>query len=501
MTVSYIGSISSPMLQSILGMRSQLDDLQRQLGSGVKSTTYAGLGTSRGIALSLHAQQSALSSYDSNIQIVGVRLAAAQQILTGADSVVNTVKQAANSGQFQIDQTGQTQDQKTAYAQLDQLLSSLNTQVGNRYLFSGTATDQPAVTDTNTIVNGDGIRAGLKQIISERNQADLGADGLGRLTLTNPTTTSVAVSEDAVSPFGLKIGAVNSTLSNATVTGPSAPPASVGIDFSANPNAGEQITIGFTLPDGTTQNLTMTATATSPAGRNQFLIGATPAETATNLKNALTASVAQIGATSLTAASAVKASNDFFNTDSTHPPQRIDGPPFDTATALKDGTATDTVTWYLGEAGSAPARSTATAEIDPTLSISYGLRANEDGLRNAIQSIAVFAATSFSTGDPNAQDAYSALTTRVTQALNGGPGQQKISDIETDLARAQTASKSAQSRHQQTSNMLTDMLHNIEGVSQDEVGVQILSLQTSLQASLQTTAMLSQLSLVNFLGK
>jgi hypothetical protein len=43
------------------------------------------------------------------------------------------------------------------------------------------------------------------------------------------------------------------------------------------------------------------------------------------------------------------------------------------------------------------------------------------------------------------------------------------------------------------------LLQNVEGVSQDDVGAQILSLQTSLQASLQTTALLSKMSLVNFL--
>ena len=40
-------------------------------------------------------------------------------------------------------------------------------------------------------MNGDGARAGLKQIIAERKQADLGADGLGRLVISAPTTTSV----------------------------------------------------------------------------------------------------------------------------------------------------------------------------------------------------------------------------------------------------------------------------------------------------------------------
>jgi hypothetical protein len=47
--------------------------------------------------------------------------------------------------------------------------------------------------------------------------------------------------------------------------------------------------------------------------------------------------------------------------------------------------------------------------------------------------------------------------------------------------------------------MLTDLLQSVEGVSQEDVGTQILALQTSLQASLQTTALLSRMSLVNFL--
>ena len=40
---------------------------------------------------------------------------------------------------------------------------------------------------------------------------------------------------------------------------------------------------------------------------------------------------------------------------------------------------------------------------------------------------------------------------------------------------------------------------SIEGVSNEQVGAQILTLQTQLQASLQTTALLSKLSIVNFI--
>jgi hypothetical protein len=133
------------------------------------------------------------------------------------------------------------------------------------------------------------------------------------------------------------------------------------------------------------------------------------------------------------------------------------------------------------------------------MSVNYGMRANEEALRNAVKNIAVFAATSFDANDPNAGEAYTALGTRVGAALDGSASEQKITDISADIAGAQQSFNAAKTRHSQTSNMLTDLLQNVEGVSQDDVGAQILSLQTSLQASLQTTALLSKMSLVNFL--
>jgi hypothetical protein len=347
------------------------------------------------------------------------------------------------------------------------------------------------------MINGDGTRAGLKQIMAERLQADVGANGLGRLDVTKLTPTQVSVAEDAVSPFGLKLASVTSNLSNATIAGPGGgPPPSLTVDFTANPSAGETITIGFTLPDGTTQSLKMTATTNSPANADEFTIGVNGTATATSLMNALKASIGGIADTSLTTASAAAASDNFFD----NPPQRVSGPPFDSATALVDGTDADTVKWYVGEDGATPARATASAHIDSSMTVNYGLRANEDALRSAVQSIAMFSAASFAPSDPNAKGNYAALSSRVASALDGAQGQQKVSDISADIAAAQTSFSAAQTRHQQTSNMLTDLLQNIEGVSQEQVGAQILSMQTSLQASLQTTALLSKLSLVNFLG-
>ena len=149
------------------------------------------------------------------------------------------------------------------------------------------------------------------------------------------------------------------------------------------------------------------ATTSATPGPNQFSIGATPAATAANLQAALTAGISQIGSTALSAASAIAASNDFFD----DPPQRVSGSPF-TATAMVDGTPADTVFWYTGEDGPGSARSTATARIDPTTTVSYGTRANEQGIRWIVQNIAALAATSYSTSDPNAAASYAALNQR-----------------------------------------------------------------------------------------
>ena len=203
---------------------------------------------------------------------------------------------------------------------LDQLLALLNAQAGDRYLFSGRATDTPAVETLDHIMNGDGARAGLKQLISERNQADLGADGRGRLTIGAGGPNTVQIDEQ-VTTFGFKLGSITSNVTGATTSGPTGSPASMSIDFSAAaPNPGETVTVRLNLPDGTSENLTLTATTDSPPGANEFTIGATVGQTATNFQTALTTSIENLGASALTAASAVAASSDFFNADVNNPP-------------------------------------------------------------------------------------------------------------------------------------------------------------------------------------
>src|SRR6204780_2755193 len=258
MAINSIGSSTSLLGQSVLNIKNQLNTLQVQLASGEKSTTYSGMGTGEGFAIAARAQLANITGYQNTITNVGTTISAANTALQSLATSSENVETAANSGSQTLNSTGQTAGQVTAISQLSSMLSVLNTQAGNGYIFSGAATNTPSVASADAILNGSGAQAGLTQVISEREQADLGTTGLGRLTVSSPTTTSVSLAQDS-SPFGLKLSAVSSTLTGATVTGPTGTPAAISVSLGAtNPNPGDQLNITLTLPDGTTPSIQLT---------------------------------------------------------------------------------------------------------------------------------------------------------------------------------------------------------------------------------------------------
>ena len=866
---------SSVLNQSVLNLKNQMTVLQSQLTSGVKSTTYAGMGINEGFAIAARSQLSNISAFTDTMTNINTAIGIANTGLQSMVDIGNTMVNAANSTMQTLNGSGQTIAQSTAYSQLSSMLGILNLQAGDRYLFSGNAINTPAVAPVDTILNGTTTQAGLKQVISERQQADLGTNGLGRLIIASPTPTSVQVVEDAAgSPFGLKLSAVSSSLTGATVTGPSGSPSGVSISLGAtNPNNGDKVSFSFNLPDGTTESIQLTASSATPPPTGSFAIGATPAATAANLNAALTTAIGTLANTSLVAASAIQAGNDFFNsaatvsgsgvtnkaapassisgatllsggagtnslgtsfapgdtitvngtpitfvtsgatgnqvnvtdsvqtllskidsitgtstpstvtdgvitlhndsgtglavsssnsaafaalgfgavatqpplgiagtavnnqattpapitgatllsgaagtdslaasfgltdtitvngtpitfvasgatgnqlnlTDSvqtmlskinsitgttipstvsggvitlrsnagssltvtttnsaafaalglntpstatlpplqvagsvatnkaavpgqissatllsgapstnslstnfapgdtinvngtpitfvasgatgnqlnvtdniqtllskidtltgttvpstisngvitlnsssgaklsvtstnaaafgalglgaaapaTVPPLRVSGSPLGTATSLVSGTPANTVTWYTGQSGPGSARASATSRIDQSVTVQYGIRANEQAIRSQLQTLAVFAAVTTSPTNPNGALAVQALSQRVTQNLQPQAGQQTIEDIQADLATAQATMKDAGARQTQNKAMLQNLVDQAETVSTDQVASEILALQTSLQASYQTTSMLSQLTLTRYL--
>ena len=164
MTIDGVGARTSFLGTQLLNLQNQFNELQTQLATGKKSDSYAGMGTNRGFAIGLRQQISAIDSFADTATNVTTRLNVADTALTRIAAIGTTVQGAASSSSTQITSNGQTTSQKAAHDSLDEMLQLLNIQSGDRYLFSGRATDTPATASIDDILNGVGARAGLKQL-------------------------------------------------------------------------------------------------------------------------------------------------------------------------------------------------------------------------------------------------------------------------------------------------------------------------------------------------
>ena len=790
MSINSINYSSSILGSQIRNINQQLTDLSTQLSTGKLSQNYSGMGTNEGFAIAGRAQLSNIAAYTDTITNVNVNINLANTALQSLTTIRNTVQTGSATSAQDLNVNGQTVAQNTAAAQFGSMVGVLNTQSGNRYLFSGTAFNTQSVANAGDIINGTTTQAGLKTVMAERQAADLGANGMGRLVQSTLPSGAIQVQEDSpTSPFGLKIAAVSSTLTGATITGPSGSPVSFSVNLNGvNPKNGDKFSVQFTLPDGSTEQIDLTASTATPTPVGSFAIDAStpvnPANTSANLNTALNTAITKLANTSLVAASAVTAGDNFFNTvgsatanvaapgnllsytsttgtgsvalqdsasaaastttsldpsatphlnntvltalanaptgttltitgasgahtitfdptattvttaggnttiglasgsaakasdilnaiataagvpsanvtlsasgniqiatgtgtdvavtggaaatalglssvtrgnvSSTPPitgstvlsgaaiaggpevlstafqagsagppvvspdtitvngqtltfvasgatgpnqinitdnittllgkidqitgttkpstihggvitintddpgslnitssngaafgalgfttspvtaakaPLRVGSSPASSATTLVNGSA-NTVKWYTGNDGPGSARSTAVARVDDSITVQYGAQANEDAIRKQMQAVAVFGTFSTSPTGQYAGGQVAALSLRTTQALTKQPGEQRIEDIQTDIAMAQNTMKDASTRQTQAKAQLQSIVDQAESASPDQVASEILSLQNALQASYQVTSNLAQLSLVKFL--
>jgi flagellin-like hook-associated protein FlgL len=501
MVISSLGN-SNGLLHSLVQGRRDLSDLQRQLATGKISETYGGLDASARISvLSLRAEQSAIGGYQNIIRDVGLRVTLAQQTLSRLGDIVSQTKTDAYLNTFDIVDGQHTSYQRNAAFSFGEMVSLLNQDISGRHLFAGRDTQGEPVEAADLILEGDGTRAGLRQIIDERRQADLGASGLGRLAISQPVPTTVRLAEEAAGlPFGFSLAGATPDAGGVTLTGPAGAPAVLDVAFGAQlPTEGQSIRILVDLPDGTQETLELTATSSATPKEGEFSIGADATATAANFQAALQTGIAKLADTSLTSASAMQAAEEFFAGSKSSPPLRVSGPPFDTATVQVAGTAADTVIWYQGDDGPGAARQTAVAQIDASIVIPYGLRADEEAMQKALANLGVLAVMQFSETDANGLARYQSLTQRVGRELGEVPGVQSFSDISAELAAAQQMMEAAKERHVLSNSVMEGIISEREDISPEEVSVKILTLQTRLQASLEVTSMLSNLSLINYL--
>ncbi len=439
-------------------MRKQGADLERQLTTGRRADSYGGLGIKRGQALDLRARISGLESWQQGIKSADTRLKMMLQSIQGLDKIATDTKAVAAMPASKVIPGANPQEQMLAQANLQGAIDFLNAEFGGRSLFAGRAHDEKPVANYNTIMQGVG------QAIADRANDD-GVAGTGLLNVTR-TGTTVSIADDGDPDFGFTITGASSSGGSITAAGATSP---VTFDVTQPPAVGERINLTLDLPDGTRREVSLIAETT--AGPGQFVTGGTPEQIAERIADAMQDALESEASTSLTAASALMASQGFFD---------------------------DPANWYSGSDAGDPgqARSTATLRIDETQTVGIGAQANEDGFRTLLSQLAAISATDFSDGSTQRLEA---MMSRVRDNLTPQGGEQSIAQIGMELGVAASTMSEAAERHKATQVMVQNELGDIEDTNTEETVAKLLTLQTRLQASYQTTSLLSRLSLVNFL--
>jgi flagellin-like hook-associated protein FlgL len=472
-----LGAYGRSPAEALVRARRDLTELQRRMMTGMRSDTYGGLGIDRRASLDARGKLASIEGFMSTIGTADLRVKMMVQNLEQLAKLGNETKSDIMLTQFELLGDGRTFTQKNAEARLKEAIDLLNADMAGRRLFSGRAVDKNPVVSYDLIMNGDGTKKGLRQLIEERKAAELGSDGLGRLTLSSAGNTVSLAKEPGSISFGFEVAGIErtGTAMNVSMSGS---PAAATVTLSGQPTEGDTVTIALKGPDGATHTITLTASSAAPqsGSRKTFQIGASVTDTVTNLQIALRDALTEkVNAVLGSRSTAV------------------------TAEAFFAGTLPDAVEWYQGDDDlTIAARATTPVRTDQTQVVATGARANEAGIRNLLVQFGALAADSFT--DSRADELrYAALTEKVFDRLSDKPSNPKVSEIAAELATAANTMKSAKERHLSTKALMLDVLEDVEQVSDEETAVAIMSLQTRLQASYETTSILSRLTLVNYL--
>jgi flagellin-like hook-associated protein FlgL len=221
----------------------------------------------------------------------------------------------------------------------------------------------------------------------------------------------------------------------------------VSVQFASVPAADEQVTITLKSPDGAERRITLTAVDGRP-GPGQFSRGADPAATASNFAAALNLAVTE---------------------------------------AARDAEGNP--------------RQSVGAQVDDSTRVNYGVQADESGLLRMMRTMAAMAVETYPDSDPSSKGRFDAMAMRQQAEMSEGHNAERgsIEILTMELGIALSTLDNAATRHTNYKAQLENLLSDIETVSKEDVAMEILALQTRLQASYQATAMVSQLSLVNFM--
>src|SRR5690606_14695112 len=162
-------------------MQGRFADLQTQLGTGMKASTLADMGRDLPMSLSVRARLSKIEGFSASIDTVNLRLSFLDKTMARFDKIESEARTSATQGQYGTNNINIATLPGLSHARLDELVTLLNSDLAGRYLFGGANTDSAPLPETKTILDGQGSQVGFKFVVGERQAADSGVLGIGRL--------------------------------------------------------------------------------------------------------------------------------------------------------------------------------------------------------------------------------------------------------------------------------------------------------------------------------
>lgn len=334
----------------IADLRSRIYEAERQLASGFKSDTHGGLGADATLSQELRQRIARIKTYNDSISLAQSRLTTIQGSLSGIQGDLGSLASLADKAAA----PGMPQDIAQAHGSARDVVSGittlLNSQHANRFIFGGDEVPEPPVTDADTLLNGSGVRAGLREVIANRLAADMGAGPPYTGRLSTSLVGSTVELQHTGGAFGMKLASITRPGAPASVSQPTgtAPNTVTGsVDFGGNPAVdGEKIEIEFELPNGETHTITMVAASPpvpSSAEEDTYYFS-TAGDGSADFQTQLNAAIEDVVDRKLTGASAMAAGDDFFDGDVPRIPDTSTSPPVGYVAS-----STRVVSWYSGE--------------------------------------------------------------------------------------------------------------------------------------------------------
>lgn len=202
-TSSDYGTLQTLLNQSS-SVRNQLAFAQQQAATGLRDTSYSGLGTGPRVSLDLRPQLAHEQAWQNNIDAAAGRLGTAQSSLKSITDIASSL--FAQLGNLNgINPSDPASVAALARNGLEQVANLLNTKVGNVYVFAGDDTGNPPIPNPTAASLIPALLAG--------------PTGAPFSTTIGTTPTTVEVGEGERIPVGLIANRNTAVVSVAPTTG------------------------------------------------------------------------------------------------------------------------------------------------------------------------------------------------------------------------------------------------------------------------------------------